>query len=63
MHTHVPNAAIFLTTNVIRMTLPDYTSVDVAGEAGATQWAVAEEHLPQNLSDDPLKVVLVELKE
>ena len=63
MHTHGPNAAIFLTTNAVRMTLPDGTSSEVTGEAGATQWSDAEEHLPENLSDDPLEVVLVELKE
>jgi hypothetical protein len=63
MHTHRPNVAVFLTTNAVRMTLPDGTSMDVTGEAGGTQWADAEEHLPENLSDDALEVVLVELKE
>lgn len=63
MHTHGPNAAIFLTTNAVRMTLPDGSSAEVTGEAGHTQWTDAEEHLPENLSDDPLEVVLVEVKE
>ena len=63
MHTHGPNVAVFLTTNAVRFTSPNGTSVDVTSEAGGTQWADAEEHLPENLSDDPLEVVLVELKE
>ena len=63
MHTHGPNVSIFLTTNAVRFTSPDGTSVDVKAEAGGTQWADAEEHLPENLSDDPLEVILVELKD
>ena len=63
MHTHGPNVAVFLTTNDVRFTLPDGTSVETTAEAGVTQWADAEEHLPENLSDEPLEVVLVELKE
>jgi hypothetical protein len=63
MHTHGPNVAVFLTTNAVRFTLPDGTSVDANSEAGDAQWTDAEEHLPENLSDDPLEVVLVELKE
>ena len=63
MHTHGPNAAIFLTSNAVRFTLPDGTSVDTTSVAGATQWSDSEEHLPENLSDEILEVVLVELKE
>jgi len=63
MHTHGPNLAVFLTTNAVRMTLPDGTSMEVTGETGTTQWADAEEHLPENISDEPLELVLVELKE
>ena len=63
MHTHGPNVAISLTNNTVRMTLPDGTSSEVTGEAGTTEWRDAEEHLPENLSDEPLEVVLVELKE
>jgi hypothetical protein len=37
--------------------------VDADSETGAAQYADAEEHLPENLSDDPLEVVLIELKE
>ncbi len=63
MHTHGPHMAIFLTDNTVRMTLPDGTSSEVTGEAGATLWANANEHLPENLSDKPFELILVELKE
>ena len=63
MHTHGPHVTILLTENTVRFTLPDGTSSEVTGEAGATSWVDAEEHLPENLSDEPLEVILVELKE
>ncbi len=63
MHTHSPNVTILLTDNTVRFTLPDGTSSEVTGEAGGAQWRDAEEHLPENLGDEPLEVVLVELKE
>ena len=63
MHTHGPHVTIFLTDNTVRMTLPDGTSSEVTGEAGATSWTDADEHLPENLSDKPFELVLVELKE
>jgi hypothetical protein len=63
MHTHGPNVSVFLTSNAVRFTMPDGSSVDVTAEAGGAQWADAEEHLPENLSDDSLEVILIELKE
>ena len=63
MHTHGPNVSILLTESTVRMTLPDGTSEETTGAAGAAQWSDAEEHLPENLSDEPLEVVLVELKD
>ena len=45
------------------MTLPDGTSAESTTEIGATSWSDAEEHLPENVSDRPLELVLVELKE
>ena len=63
MHTHAQNVSVFLTSNAVRFTMPDGTSVEAVSEVGAAQYADAEEHLPENLSDDPLEVVLIELKE
>lgn len=63
MHTHGPNVAIFLTDGAVRMTMTDGTSMELNQEAGRTRWADAEEHLPQNVGDQPLELVLVELKD
>ena len=63
MHTHGPNVAVFLTNSKTRMTLPDGTSDELTTEIGGTSWSDAEEHLPENMDDTPLEVILVELKE
>ena len=63
MHTHGPNASIFITPATVRMTTPDGKSTDISMQAGHVEWSDAEEHLPENLSDAPLEVVLVELKD
>ncbi len=41
---------------------PDGTTSDDTGPAGEAEWADTVTHLPENLSDQPLEVVLVELK-
>ena len=62
MHTHPQHVAITLTENESRMTLPDGTSEDATTVAGAADWGDATEHLPENLSDKPLEVILIEVK-
>jgi quercetin dioxygenase-like cupin family protein len=62
MHTHGPNASIIITSATMRMTTPDGKSEVVTMQAGDVAWADAEEHLPENLSDGLVEVVLVELK-
>ena len=62
MHTHGPHVAITLTEGKTRMTLPDGSSSDDMTVAGAAQYSDANEHLPENLSDGELEVILVELK-
>lgn len=62
MHTHGANLAVFLTENTTHMTFPDGTSGESTPKVGTTQWSDAEEHLPQNLSDHPLELLLVEVK-
>ena len=63
MHTHGPHVAVMLTENASRMTSPDGTSEEATTEIGSATWADGAEHLPENLSDEPLEVVLVELKD
>jgi quercetin dioxygenase-like cupin family protein len=62
MHTHGPNASVIVVGGEMRMTLPDGTSEVVELKAGETGWSDQDEHLPENLSDSPVEVVLVELK-
>lgn len=63
MHTHGPHVAVLLSKGVVRMTYPDGTSEDQPAEVGAAGWDDAGEHLPENLSDGPMEVVLIELKD
>lgn len=62
MHTHGPNVAVFVSDAFVRMHLPDGSHVDVKVKKGDTAWNKDEEHLPENMGDQPLEVVLVELK-
>ncbi len=63
LHTHAPNVAIFLTDISVRMHLADGTSEEVNAPRGVTQWAENENHLPENIGDEPFEVILVEIKE
>jgi hypothetical protein len=62
MHGHPSLVAVFLTSNHGRFTLPDGRTEERSWKAGESMIMPAEEHLPENLSDDPLEVILVELK-
>jgi len=63
MHTHGPNVSILLSEGTVRMTFPDGSTEDVPSEVGVAIWSDAEEHLPENISDKSLEVVLIELKD
>lgn len=62
MHGHPASLAVFLTESRGRFTFPDGRSEDRSWTAGQTMFLPAENHLPENLTDEPLEVVLVELK-
>ena len=62
MHRH-PNAfAIFVTDVNGKFTFPNGKTQDVNAKAGETRWTPAGRHLPENTSDQPFEVILVELK-
>ena len=63
MHTHGTNVSVLLSEGTIRMNLPDGTFEDMSSEVGVATWSDNEEHLPENLGDGPLEVVLIELKD
>ncbi len=62
MHEHPPNLAVFLTDVHGRFTLPDGKTVDANMKAGSTQWDPGGKHRPENLTDKPFELVVVELK-
>lgn len=62
MHEHPNAVAIFLADQRGKFTFPDGKSVEWAYKTGEAAWTPAEKHLPENLSDKPLELILVELK-
>ncbi len=62
MHEHPAGVAVFLTEQRGKFTLEDGKTVERDWKVGQAQWVPAEKHLPENVSDKPLELVLVELK-
>jgi quercetin dioxygenase-like cupin family protein len=62
MHSHPASVAVFMADQNARFTLPGGKTVERQGKAGEAIWIPAETHLPENLGDKPLDVVLIELK-
>jgi len=62
MHSHPDLVAFLVTDGNVRFTYPDGKTEDVQMAAGQTLIMPATTHLPENLSDKPFEVVLVELK-
>jgi len=62
MHSHPACFAIFLTASRARFTFPDGKSEERSWNAGDTLSMPTETHLPENLDDKPLEVVLIEFK-
>jgi len=62
MHSHPAGVVTVLTEMNTRFTFPDGKTEERQGKAGQVLPAVAETHLPENLSDQPFEAILVELK-
>jgi len=62
MHSHPQAIAVFLTDHQNKMTYPDGKSETMSGKAGEVQITPAGEHLPENVGDKPMELILVELK-
>lgn len=62
MHSHPNGVAIFQNDVHCRFTFPDGKTEEQRFHAGETLYMPAGSHLPENLSDQPLNVVLIELK-
>jgi quercetin dioxygenase-like cupin family protein len=62
MHRHPNAVAIFVTDINGQFTFPNGTIQPATGKAGESRWTPAGLHLPENTSDQPFEVILVELK-
>lgn len=62
MHYHPDAVAVFTTDNQVNFTLPDGKVLETTSVKGQAIWAPAGKHLPQNVGDEPLEIILVELK-
>ena len=62
MHEHPDAVAVFLTDHEVKFTYPGGKSEEVKAKAGESRWTPAGKHLPENISDKPLELILVELK-
>jgi len=62
MHRHPNTVAIFVTDATGKFTFPNGSTQDINSKAGEVRWAPATVHLPENTSDQPFEVIVVELK-
>jgi len=63
MHYHPDAVAVFTTDNKVNFTLPDGKVLETTAVKGQTIWTPAGNHLPQNVGDKSLEVILVEMKD
>lgn len=62
MHTHPDAVGVGLTDFHVRFTFPDGTSQELQEQAGQPFWAPGGPHLPENLTETPIELLLLELK-
>lgn len=62
MHRHPNTVAIFVTDATGKFTFPNNTTQEINSKAGQVIWGPATTHLPENTSDQPFEVIVVELK-
>ena len=62
MHYHPAGVAVFFNDQKVQFTLPDGQTIEMGSKAGEVMWLEAGAHLPQNLTDQPLELILVEVK-
>jgi quercetin dioxygenase-like cupin family protein len=62
MHSHPDLVAIFLTDGRVKFTYPNGKSEEQDLKAGQAVYEKATRHLPENLTDNDMEVVLVEFK-
>jgi|SRR5579862_460631 len=62
MHEHPASVAVFVSDGHVKFNLPDGTSQENNAKAHDATWADAGKHLPENIGDKPIEVMVIELK-
>jgi len=62
MHYHPDGVAIFVTDHEVEMNLPDGSAPTMTASAGEAAFVDAGQHRPKNIAEEPVEVVLIELK-
>lgn len=62
MHEHPDAVAVMLGASQMNMHFPDGTTEELEWSAGDAWWTPAVIHRPENLTGDPVEVILVEMK-
>lgn len=62
MHVHPDSVGVFLTDQKAKFTTPDGKSEVVETKAGEAKMIPGGPHLPENVGDKPLELILIELK-
>ena len=62
MHQHPANVAVFLTDAHAKFTFPDGKTRIADVKQGDVKWDDGGKHLPENIGDKPMEVIVVELK-
>ena len=62
MHRHPDSIAIFQTDGKVKFTYPGGKTEEREMKAGQTLFTPATRHLPENMTDNDMEVILVELK-
>ena len=62
MHSHPDAVAVFQTDGRVKFTFPNGKTEERDMKAGQTVFTPAVRHLPENMTDNDMEVILVELK-
>ena len=62
MHSHPNAVAVYLTDSKVMFHLPDGKTQEGSGKAGEAMFSPAGVHLPENVGDKDMDVIVIELK-
>lgn len=62
MHSHPAGVVVYLTETKVKFHFPGGKSEEAGGKAGGAMYTPAVTHLPENATDKPFDVIVVELK-